>query len=67
MKAKELACNYKHEYITPEHILLVMCDVSVFCEAFEACNGDIQVLKTNLEDIGRKPRKERRYRTNRKF
>ena len=49
MKAKELACNYKHEYITPEHILLVMCDVSVFCEAFEAYNGDIQVLKTNLE------------------
>lgn len=49
MKAKEQACNYKHEYITPEHILLVMCDVSVFCDAFEACNGDIQVFKTNLE------------------
>ena len=49
-KARELAQKYKHEYLTPEHVLVVMCDISVFQEAFEACNGDINVLRDNLQE-----------------
>ncbi len=49
IKARELAYSYQHEYMTPEHILIAMCDVTAFGEAFEACNGDIQVLESNLK------------------
>lgn len=49
IKARELAYSHHHEYITPEHLLVAMCDVKAFVEAFEACNGDIKVLEANLK------------------
>lgn len=48
MQARELAAEWKHEYITPEHVLIVMCDEVHFKEAFEACGGDVPQLKQEL-------------------
>lgn len=49
MAARMLAQDAQHEYVTPEHILLVMCDEKHFKEAFEECGGDVKELKTNLK------------------
>ena len=48
MQARELATKWQHEYITPEHVLNVMCDKMHFKEAFEACGGDTLQLKQDL-------------------
>lgn len=48
MQARELASGWKHEYVTPEHVLSVMCDEVHFKEAFEACGGDVRQLKQEL-------------------
>ncbi len=50
IKAKDLAHQYKHEYLTPEHLLVIMCEINSFRKAFEACSGDVQVLKDNLKN-----------------
>jgi len=42
-------CN-AHEFITPETILLGHCTDKTFCEAFENCGGDVEVLKKALAD-----------------
>ncbi|WP_054739304.1 ATP-dependent Clp protease ATP-binding subunit ClpA [Cellulosilyticum ruminicola] len=47
-KANELAAKLGHEYITPEHIILVMCGQKIFKEAFESCGGDISLLRSNI-------------------
>nr|WP_302598051.1 ATP-dependent Clp protease ATP-binding subunit ClpA [uncultured Cellulosilyticum sp.] len=47
-QANELAAKLGHEYITPEHIILVMCGQKIFKEAFESCGGDINVLRNNI-------------------
>ena len=33
-----------YEYVTPEIILLMLCDNPVFQEAMEACGGDVEEL-----------------------
>lgn len=45
VKARELAASWNHEYITPEHVLVVMCDEEHFKAAFEECGGDATELK----------------------
>lgn len=49
MAARMLAQDAQHEYVTPEHILLVMCDQKHFKEAFEDCGGHAKELKANLK------------------
>ena len=39
-----------HEFITPETILLGHCTDKTFCEVFETCGGDVEVLKKALSD-----------------
>lgn len=46
----ELAAMRNHEYVTPEHFLLVLCRYSSFAQAFEECGGDISLLKRDLEE-----------------
>ena len=48
MKARKLAIEWKHEYFTSEHLVIAMCEVDTFKEAFEACGGDYRLLKENL-------------------
>ena len=46
-KAGELSKN--DEMITPEHLLLAICENSKFKTAFESCGGDIKELKSDLK------------------
>ena len=48
MKGRELAIEWKHEYFTSEHLVIAMCEVEAFKEAFETCGGDCTLLKENL-------------------
>lgn len=45
----ELAAARSHEYITPEHFLLVLCKNAFFQDAFELCGGNISRLENDLE------------------
>ena len=44
----QLALRNRHEYATPEHFLYVLCSLTAFAESYEACDGDVQVLKEAL-------------------
>ena len=48
MEGRKLAAKLKHEYVTCEHLLLVMCDINAFKEAFVNCGGDCKKLKSDL-------------------
>lgn len=48
IQGKELAKRLEHEYITPEHLVYVMCQYQIFVEVFEICGGDVEVLQQNL-------------------
>lgn len=50
IKAYKLAKGKNHEYITPEHLLLAALEEDEFYHVVEKCNGDIETLKTNLEE-----------------
>lgn len=49
LQARELAVKLKHEYMTPEHVMYVLCTTEGFPEVFESCGGNTQVLRENLE------------------
>ncbi|MBR5179505.1 MAG: AAA family ATPase [Lachnospiraceae bacterium] len=49
-KAVDFSIEQKYSYVTPETILYCICDDPLFCESFEECGGDIEVLKKNLTD-----------------
>ena len=40
--------THHYEYVTPEIILLMLCDTEVFALALEDCGGDVEELKTDL-------------------
>ena len=48
IRATQLAKEWKHEYVTSEHLLLAMCDEPMFKEAFENCDGNCKALKEDL-------------------
>ena len=50
IKARELATSLNHEYLLPEHVLIIMCQVPQFKEAFENCDGDAMLLEENLRE-----------------
>ncbi|SFG79558.1 AAA family ATPase [Oribacterium sp. WCC10] len=45
-----LALQNHHEYVTPELVLLAMCDDQSFRVAFSNCGGDIKALSDNLRE-----------------
>lgn len=47
-KAINFAKENHQEYVTPEHILYVLCFYSPFETAFTTCGGDIEELMSNL-------------------
>ena len=53
-KAVQLARQMKHEYITAEHLLYVICEDKKFIRAFEECGGNINTLKESLKQHFRK-------------
>lgn len=49
-QAAARARQQRYEYITPEGILLEMLSIQLFREAFASCDGDIDILETNLQE-----------------
>ena len=50
IRARQLAQQWKHEYVTSEHLLVAMCEIDSFKEAFETCGGDAERLKEDLTE-----------------
>ncbi|OOB76945.1 MAG: ATP-dependent Clp protease ATP-binding subunit ClpA [Epulopiscium sp. Nuni2H_MBin003] len=58
-KARKITASYKHQYMTPEHIWLSLCENNKFRNAFIDCGGSIdylkdelkKYLKTNIEEV----------------
>ena len=48
-KAFHDANEKRHEFITVEHLLLMLTDNDAATAVLEACGGDVQLLKTELE------------------
>ena len=41
----------RHEFLTPEHLLLALLDNGSASEVLRACNADIEKLRTELEEL----------------
>lgn len=50
-RAYEQAKRRKHEFITPEHILLELLDDTSAAEALLDCGLDLETLRTSIEDF----------------
>ena len=48
IKAYEQTLAMRKEYLTPETILLVLCDEEVFCSSLSECGGSPDILKSSL-------------------
>lgn len=48
-----LAEKLRHEYVTPEHLLIVLTYNDCFASCFEACGGNLQKLRDHLESYMR--------------
>ncbi|OON93437.1 MAG: ATP-dependent Clp protease ATP-binding subunit ClpA [Epulopiscium sp. Nele67-Bin001] len=48
-KAREYALIYKHEFVTPDHMWLALCDHLEFKSAVRSCGGDSNELKNELQ------------------
>ncbi|MCR5421130.1 MAG: AAA family ATPase [Lachnospiraceae bacterium] len=46
------AVKRRYEYVTPEILLLMLCDNEDFKTAFKNCGGDIEVFKKELKEYG---------------
>ncbi|WII71407.1 ATP-dependent Clp protease ATP-binding subunit ClpA [Bdellovibrio sp. 22V] len=49
-EATELAKRHRHEFVTLEHILLVLTESPVMVEILEACAVNVQKLRQDLKD-----------------
>ena len=49
--AFQIAIHEKYEYVTPEIILMAMCRIDEFADAFELCGGDVDLLEKRLRDF----------------
>lgn len=49
-QAVNFAREKKHEYVTPEHLLFVMTFDDDFADAFEEAEGDIELLRKELDE-----------------
>lgn len=50
VEAYKIANNKRHEYVTPEHLLLASLKNKRFLDAIKGCGGDAQKLINNLND-----------------
>ena len=50
VEAYKISNNKRHEYVTPEHLLLASLKNKRFLEAIKGCGGDAQKLTDNLND-----------------
>ncbi len=48
-RTRNYAMKNQYEYIMPEMLLLSMCDDATFADAFTECDGDVEVLREDLE------------------
>ena len=48
-RTRNYAMKNQYEYIMPEMLLLSMCDDACFADAFMECDGDVEVLRSDLE------------------
>ncbi|MCR4656614.1 MAG: AAA family ATPase [Lachnospiraceae bacterium] len=49
--AAAFAKQHEYEYITPEMIFLVLCDINDYAEAIEDCGADVSALKEKFENF----------------
>lgn len=49
-EATELAKHHRHEFVTLEHILLVLTESPLMVEILQACGVNVQVLKKDLRE-----------------
>lgn len=49
-RAALYAGTMHHEYITPEHVLMVLTDVPCFHDAFSHCGGSVERLKSDIKE-----------------
>ena len=47
--AVDYALERQYEYITPEMVLLILCEYPFFQESFESCGGSVEELASDLE------------------
>ncbi|MGL4345714.1 MAG: AAA family ATPase [Cellulosilyticaceae bacterium] len=50
LQARDYAKDYGHDYVTPEHILWVICGYDFFIELIDQLGGDCDQLRANLEN-----------------
>src|SRR5688500_19276607 len=50
-KAFEQAAERRHEYVTLEHLLLALLDDPKAARALQACGGDVDKLRAQLEEF----------------
>ncbi len=50
-KAFECAAEKRHEYVTLEHLLLALLDDPKAARALDACGGDVEALRDQLEEF----------------
>ncbi len=46
--AVKFSVDNKYEFVTPEMLLLALCDNELFCDTFKECGGNIEQLKKDL-------------------
>lgn len=61
--AQKKAISYRHEFITPEHLLSAFLEQSPFANALNMCFCDTQELAFSLENLfhGRTGKRSRRH------
>ena len=46
------AAEHRYEYVTPEILVMMLCDNDDFKTAFTQCGGDIYSLREDLREYG---------------
>ena len=50
-RANEIASNFKHEYMTIEHLLYSLIEDEDASEVFKSCDINVNLLKNELENF----------------
>ena len=45
----EVAKKWRHEFVTPEHLLYILTKDDAFIESYDVCGGDADELKKKLK------------------
>jgi ATP-dependent Clp protease ATP-binding subunit ClpA len=52
--AVQMAKTAKHEFVTLEHVLMALCETPSIVELLQACNADVQKVKSELKAFVKK-------------